>query len=67
MRQQSIDFRMLLERLLPSVTGLLNELMTATPVERLSGVSLRPQDLAPPRGDGFGERERLSIRWQLGL
>lgn len=57
----------LLERLLPLVTGLLNDLMTATPVERLSGVSLRPQDLVPPRGDGFGERERLSIRWQLGL
>jgi hypothetical protein len=59
----------LLDRLLPLVIDLLNELMTATPVERLSGVSLQPRDLVPPRGRGeaFGECERQSIRWQLGL
>ena len=58
----------LLERLLPSVIELLNELMTATPVEEL-GVSLKPEDRVPPRGrgDAFGELERHSIRWQLGL
>ena len=58
----------LVERLLPQVVDLLNELMTATPVEQLSGVSLRPADLVPPRGgEGYDERERHSIRWQLGL
>jgi hypothetical protein len=57
----------LLERLLPAVIELLNELMAATPVETLSGVSLKPADLVHPRGDGFGEQERHSIRWQLGL
>jgi hypothetical protein len=64
-----VDPGVLLDRLLPLVTGLLNELMTATPVERLSGVSLQPADLVPPSGKGeaFGEPERHSIRWQLGL
>jgi hypothetical protein len=43
--------------------------MTATPVEQLSGVSLKPEHRVPTRGTGeaFGERERHSIRWQLGL
>jgi hypothetical protein len=49
------------------VIELLNELMTATPVEMLPGVSLGPSDLAPPRTGMYGERERQSIRWQLGL
>jgi|ERR1022692_892412 hypothetical protein len=59
----------LLERLLPAIIKLLNELMTATPVEDLSGVSLTPEKHAPPqdRNSPFGERERLSIRWQLGF
>lgn len=63
------DPGVLLDRLLPLVIELLNELMTATPVEQLSGVSLKPEDQVPPRGTGeaFGERERHSIRWQLGL
>jgi hypothetical protein len=59
----------LLERLLPATIKLLNELMAATPVEDLSGVSLTPEKHAPPqdRNSPFGERERLSIRWQLGF
>jgi hypothetical protein len=63
------DSGVLLDRLLPQVIELLNELMTATPVEQLSGVSLKPEDRMPPHGRGevFGERERHSIRWQLGL
>ncbi len=63
------DPGVLLDRLLPPVIGLLNELMTATPVEQLSGVSLEPEDRVPPhgRGEAFGERERHSIRWQFGL
>jgi len=59
----------LLERLLPAIIKLLNELMAATPVEDLSGVALKPERHAPPqdRNSPFGERERLSIRWQLGF
>jgi hypothetical protein len=59
----------LLERLLPSVIQLLNELMAATPVENLSGVSLTPEKHSPPqdRNGPFGERERSSVRWQLGF
>jgi hypothetical protein len=59
----------LLDRLLPRVIELLNELMTATPVGQLSGVLLKPGDSVPPRGLGeaFGEPERRSILWQLGL
>ena len=61
------DPGVLLGRLLPSVITLLDDLMTATPVERLPGVALTAADLAPPRDGVFGERERQSIRWQLGL
>ncbi len=58
----------LLERLLPAVIELLNELMTGTPVETLSGVSLKDCGSATPsRDDVFGERQRHSVRWQLGL
>jgi len=59
----------LLERLLPAVIELLNELMEATPVENLSGVSLTPEKHSPPRdrNSPFGERERSSVRWQLGF
>jgi hypothetical protein len=56
-----------LERLLPTVIELLNELMTETPVETLSGVSLKPEHRFPPRDNAFGEHERQSIRRQLGL
>jgi hypothetical protein len=61
------DPSVLLERLLPAVIELLNNLMTETPVELLPGVSLRPEHFSPPRDRAFGEHERQSIRWQLGL
>jgi hypothetical protein len=63
------DPGILLERLLPAVAELLNELMAATPVERLSHVNLQPEHSLPPRGtdQAFGERERQSVRGQLGL
>ena len=59
----------LLERLLRAIIELLNQLMTATPVEDLPGVSLQPKHSAPPqdRFSEFGQPERQSIRWQLGL
>jgi hypothetical protein len=63
------DPGLLLERLLPAVVELLNDLMIATPVEDLTHVAVNPEDLLPPCGPDqpFGENERLSIRWQLGL
>lgn len=59
----------LLERLLPDVIVLLNNLMGATPVEGLAGVALKPTDLGPPADahGPFAEYRRQSIRWQLGL
>jgi hypothetical protein len=63
----------LLEQLLPRVVQMLNEIMDATPVEQLSGVSLQPSDLEVPvapagsYSDPFDEINRHSIRWQLGL
>jgi hypothetical protein len=64
------DPGVLLEQLLPRVLLLLNKIMDATPVERLSGVSLKPGDSEPPTGphsESFHELNRQSIRWQLGL
>lgn len=67
------DPGILLERLLPRVLQLLNEVMDATPVEQLSNVKLQPSNLeapAAPAGsysDPFRETSRQSIRWQLGL
>jgi hypothetical protein len=55
-------------RLLPAVIELLNELMTGTAAGTLPGVWLKDGGSAtPPRDDAFGERQRHSIRWQLGL
>jgi hypothetical protein len=42
------DPGILLEQLFPRVIHLLNELMTHTPVEQLSGVNLQPADEIPP-------------------
>jgi hypothetical protein len=62
------DPGVLLETLLPATIKLLNEVMRETPVENLSHVVLTPQDSLPPSGHSeFGERERQSIRWQLGM
>jgi hypothetical protein len=61
------DPGVLLERLLPTIIELLNDLMTETPVETLPGVSLKPEHRFPARDNAFGEHERQSIRWQLGL
>jgi hypothetical protein len=64
------DPGMLIEQLLPRVLRMLNEIMDATPVERLRGVSLSQDHLRPPVRpfpDTFHELNRQSIRWQLGL
>ncbi len=64
------DPGVLIEQLLPRVLQMLNEIMDATPVERLSGVSISPKALRPPTKDfpdTFSEINRQSIRWQLGL
>ena len=60
----------LTEQLLPGVLAMLNRVMDATPVEQLSHVSLNARDSQPPlhpRDDTFGEMNRESIRWQLGM
>ena len=62
------------DELFEQAVVLLNDLMAATPVERLSHVSLAPSDLAPPADTGrgkfggpFDNAFRLSIRWLLGF
>jgi hypothetical protein len=69
-----VDPGIFLEQLLPHVLTMLNEVMDKTPVERLSHVTLAEADSQPPAPDPklggmdvFGERSRMSIRWQLGL
>jgi hypothetical protein len=63
-----VDPGLIVERLFESVPQILNELMDKTPVERLSDVDLKVEDLGPPAGDNpFQEWKRRSIRWQLGL
>ncbi len=68
-----VDPALFVERLFPHVLMLLNRAMEHTPVERLSHVYLAHADSQPPR-DGqagqanwYSERNRLSIRWQLGF
>jgi hypothetical protein len=62
------------DQLFEQAVVLLNDLMVATPVERLAQVSLAPSDLTPPVdtgrgafGDPFDNAFRLSIRWLLGF
>lgn len=64
-----VDPGTLIEHLFPRVMGLLNDLMDQTPVDKLSGVQLAPSDLIPPGQSpgGYAEKERLSVRWQLGF
>lgn len=58
-----IDPGQFVERLFPSVLGLLNEVMTSTPREDHAGQPSR--QYSQPRW--FSERNRLSVRWQLGI
>jgi hypothetical protein len=70
------DPALFVERLFPHVLMLLNRAMEHTLVERLSHVHLTHADSQPPQ-DGqagqagqanwYSERNRLSIRWQLGF
>lgn len=61
------DLGILLEELIPRIISLLNQVMTETPVERLSHVTLSPGDTSPPTEGSFAELIRHSIRLQLGL
>lgn len=63
------DPGVLLEQLFPQVIDLLNSLMARTPIERLPNVNLTPENLLPPADPDspFSERNRQSIRRQLGL
>jgi hypothetical protein len=53
-----------IERLLPRALSVLNDLMSATPVERLAGVQATSGNLLGTRPQSLYERR---IRWQLGL
>jgi hypothetical protein len=64
------DPGVLIEELLPRVLAMLGRIMDETPVENHAHVSLAPSESLPPtngRADTFGELNRQSIRWQLGL
>jgi hypothetical protein len=66
------DPGLLAEQIVVRVIALLNQLMQATPVEQLPGVSLKPEDLLPPADSSgapgaFDEFNRRSVLWQLGL
>jgi hypothetical protein len=68
-----IDPGAFIERLIPSVVTLLNEAMQKTPVEQLAHVHVTSASSQPPTpsrpggADIFSERNRMSIRWQLGF
>jgi hypothetical protein len=61
------------ERLWPEIIRALNDVIDATPVERLSNANLTPADIQPPPDstDGmsgtFDQSNRNMIRWQLGF
>lgn len=64
------DPHVLLEELFPRVISLLDSLMTHTPVERLPHIDATTLSSGPP-DEGpmgtFSEKNRNSIRWQLGF
>ena len=66
-----VDPAAFVERFLPHVLTLLEAVMALTPVERLNPAPAtgRPSIVARRTGtaDWYGERNRLSIRWQLGF
>lgn len=67
--QTYVDPGVLLDNLLPRVLQLLNEIMDATRVESLAGVSLKTSDKLPPASKVglFTAAHCESIRWQLGF
>jgi hypothetical protein len=59
----AVDPGRFVERLFPAVVGLLNAVMAATPPEYVPGQEPSPE--SGPRW--YSERNRLSVRWQLGF
>jgi len=57
----------LLDAVFTRTIVLLNDLMRLTPIERLQGVCLAPDEQAVPSDGPFEALDRESIRWQLGL
>jgi hypothetical protein len=65
-----IEPDILVDKLIPSVIKLLDELIEKAPLEQLSQVSLSTEDCEPPRDSGlsiFLESSRKNARLQLGL
>lgn len=69
--QTYVDPGVLVEKLLPLVLRLLNQLMSATPVENIAGgnelLSGPLPDSSQGGFDSFHPAYRASIRWQLGF
>ena len=67
--RQVVDPGLFVEELVPRMLTLLNTVMEHTPVERLGHVRLTPAQYQAPTDErgAFRERNRLSIRWQLGV
>lgn len=69
--QTYVDPGVLVEKLLPLVLRLLNQLMSATPVENIAGgnelLSGPLPDSSQGGFDAFHPAYRASIRWQLGF
>lgn len=57
----------LLDSIFAGAVNLLDQLMRETPVERLTETLQSKRDAGPPQDDIFGEKQRESIRLQLGL
>ncbi len=57
----------LLEQLFPAAVQVIDRAMASTPVERLAGVRLTPEDCQPPKREEFAEWQRTSILRQLAL
>jgi hypothetical protein len=61
------DPGILVDQIFRAIVAFLDEVLEATPVERLDGVLLRDGDALPPDSGPFQQFSRSSIRWQLGL
>lgn len=59
----AVDPGQFAEHLFPAVLGLLNAVMAVTPSAYVRGQ--QPQPDSGPRW--YGERNRLSVSWQLGF
>ena len=67
--QVHVDPGVLMEQILSRVIDMLNEIMRETSATVFQHAALTPADALPPQEEHgiFSERNRLSVRWQLGF